>query len=339
MSKHKNDRPVPPGNPEPDNFQRIFENDEGPAEILSRLLLNKPIWQGEIDADFRQAAAYYVHLRTFGFVTEKDRAESMEFLEDEIRQIESEEDYTDGPQGIYRCFGEPFERTVYRFRVARRGKIIDIEPRVPYMYAMHGVLLMKRNRPLEARAAFEKALSFNPVCAHRILYLIDTFRAVGDLENFYRLTIDAFKTAFTSFQIAMLYRNLAYYFTEKKLFTEAHVLYNFSLSYDRHEILNDMLRENPLERIAEKSGRKVKKPTKNQFYICVGKHSFPLGSDDKVFSLAGRYADAAQRKRKWEDARYYYKILYDISPGSPFYASKLDELDSRLGFSPSFFGE
>ena len=86
-------------------------------------------------------------------------------------------------------------------------------------------------------------------------------------------------------------------------------------------------------------GQQVKKPTKNQFYICVGKHSFPLGSDDKVFSLAGRYADAAQRKRKWEDARYYYKILYDISPGSPFYASKLDELDSRLGFSPSFFGE
>ena len=123
------------------------------------------------------------------------------------------------------------------------------------------------------------------------------------------------------------------------MFTEAHVLYNFSLSYDRYEILNDMLREDPLERIAEKSGRKVKKPTKNQIYTCIGRYSSPLGCDHKVLSLAHRYAESAVRKRKWEDARYYYKILYDISPSSPLFAAKLDELDSLLGFPSSFFDE
>ncbi len=322
----------------PDNFRRIFEEDGGPASLLSRLLPDIPFWRMELDASFRRAAVYHVHLRTFGFVTERDRAESLEFVEDEIRRIESERDYGDSPRGIYRCFEEPFERTVFRFCVARKGKILDVEPRVPMMYDTLGTLLMKLNRPFEARAAFEKALFYNPVSESRILNRLDTFRAAGDWENFYQLTLGAFKTAFTSFQIAMLYRNLARYFTEKKMYADAHVFYDFSRQYDRLGVLNDILREDPLERIAEKSGRKVKKPTKNQFYDCVGRHTPPLGCDDKVLSLAYRYADAALKKRKWEDARYYLKIVCDIFPNQSA-AAKLNDLDSRLRFPSSFFGE
>lgn len=333
MTQRKTGRPGTP-----DNFQRIFENNgeppellREPRELLRRVLMDKPVWRFELDESFQQAAIHHAHLRSFGFVSERDRAESLDYVKSEICRLESDHDYSDTPQGIYRCFDEPFERTVFRFCVARKGKILDIDPQLPMLHDMHGVLLMKMNRPLEARAAFEKALFYNPVCEPHILNRLDTFRAVGDLENFRQLTLDAFKTAFTSFQIAMLYRNLAYYFTEKKMYVEAHVMCDFSLKFDRCGVLNNILREDPLERIAEKSGRKVKKPTKRQFYICIGRHSPPLGCDYKVLSLAGRYADAAVRKRKWEDARYYLKILYDISPDSSV-AADLNDLDSLLGF-------
>ena len=80
---------------------------------------------------------------------------------------------------------------------------------------------------------------------------------LGDLNNFFRLTVDAFKIAFRPQHVARCYRNLGYYFVEKELYSEAIACYLLSLQFEK-----DALQvQSELYYINSKTDGKVKEPS------------------------------------------------------------------------------
>ena len=97
---------------------------------------------------------------------------------------------------------------------------------------LYGSQLVELNRIPEAQEALKKGLRWDPICFRMMSEYIETYKMSGDLEQFYILTKEAFKIAFRSTDLARCYRNLGYYFVEKKLWSEAISCNLLSLEYD-----------------------------------------------------------------------------------------------------------
>ena len=83
------------------------------------------------------------------------------------------------------------------------------------------IILIDLQRPKDAEAALAKAMHWNPACAQIAFERAETCKLQGDMEGFFRLTLDTFKYAFSPKQVARYFRNLGFYFTEKGLWEES----------------------------------------------------------------------------------------------------------------------
>ncbi len=138
---------------------------------------------------------------------------------------------------------------------------------------------------------------------------IETFKMLGDLNNFFRLTVDAFKIAFRPQHVARCYRNLGYYFVEKELYSEAIACYLLSLQFEK-----DALQvQSELYYINSKTDGKVKEPSIEEAKKYAEKYGFPIGADDDILGLSFSLGKHFYQEKAAEAARYFLGITYDLT--------------------------
>ena len=255
------------------------------------------------------------------FLLKKEFNKALKIIEDLILELDENQPYKDDEVSEYYNFEEYFEEVLFQ-ELNKTEKEIRRVP-VPYtrIYNIYGYILYELDKFNEAKRCLEIGLGWNPVSFKLMSEYIEILKVKGDLENFFKLTINAFKIAFRPQNVARCFRNLGYYFAEKELYSEAKAAYIMSLQFERDS--EQALKE--LYYVDEKTDHKLEKPPIEKVKEYAAKYSFPIGADIDVLTLAYQKGIKSLENKEPFAARYYFSILYDLTH-DPEIKQALDKL-------------
>ena len=246
-------------------------------------------------------------------------------MEDLIRKIEELNAYQDGIASEYHTFNEPFEDVLYRFRYEPEKDLRQAD--IPYseIYLLYGTILVELQDFEKAKAILKTALRWNPIAAPINFEYAEIFKMIGDYEEFFRLTVDAFKLAYRATDIARCYRNLGFYFIEKELYQEAAGCYFMSTLFEPES--KQAMSE--LYYISTKTNKEAVNPSNKEMKKISNKYGFPLGPDDDVVGLSFVHGKHFYEQEDYGWAGYFWNITYDLTKDDEI-KKRLDELEQKL---------
>ena len=152
-------------------------------------------------------------------IYKKDYDKALSIMEPLVGKFDGALPFQDDQVSEYRIFDESFEEVLYRFRYRPEKDVRHAPVPLTEIYLLYGSLLIDLKRIPEAQESLKQALYWNPVSFKITSEYMETFKMMGDLDSFFRLTVDAFKIAFRPEHVARCYRNLGFYFVEKELYS------------------------------------------------------------------------------------------------------------------------
>ena len=240
---------------------------------------------------------------------EKKFDEALVLMEGLIRKLEEAGMFTDDQVSEYHCFNEFFEEVLYRMNAKPTRDLRRATYPFDEIYTLYGSLLIDLQRPKDAEAALAKAMKWNPSDARIAFEHAETYKIRGNMESFFKLTINIFKCAFRPKQVARCFRNLGFYFIEKELWEEAVACFTMSLQFDKESTLA----MSELYYIQQKAGRTIPTPSMDQLKSYAEKYGFPVGADPDVLGLSFAYGKHFAEQGDAAGARYCWQITYDLT--------------------------
>ncbi|MBE6621845.1 MAG: tetratricopeptide repeat protein [Ruminococcaceae bacterium] len=236
-------------------------------------------------------------------------ATAMKLSEALVESVERNPMFKSDEVSEYFSFYEFFEELMYEFYNNPEKTIRQVELPFAEIYFQHGSLLFEQKRYVEARNILSKARRWNPVNAKIAFEYMETYKVLGEIEQFAELTKETFQYAFKAADLARCYRNLGYYFVEKELYKEAAGCYLMSLQYDSE----NKTAQSELYYIQTKAPRGFKEPTLDELQEYGVKYGFPIGASDDVLGLAFSYGKHFAQDGQTEGAIYCLKIAYELT--------------------------
>ncbi len=137
---------------------------------------------------------------------------------------------------------------------------------------------------------------------------IETFKMEGNMDKAFELTVEAFKIAIHSDQVARCYRNLGYIFVEKKLYPEAVACYVTGDQFEK----DAKQTQSELYYIQQVTGQTFN-PSMKDLGEYSEKYGFPIGADREVVDLAYYYGKQFLESKEYEGAKYCLGIAYELT--------------------------
>ena len=245
-------------------------------------------------------------------IYKKDYYKAREILESLISKLESADMYSDDEVTVYKDFGETFEDVLYLHRCSseKNEKILK-GAGYPYatIYTQYGGLLFELGEHQKAIDALRKARKWNPINADITFELAENYKATGDLETFLETTKEAYAGCFRERTLARYYRNLAYYYSEKKKYREATACIKVSGHYDS----TSANIQSELYYIQEMNGgKRIDLSGEDVDEILEAEGISPFADRD-VLGLAGSLANNCIKNEQWQAAEYFLEIFYDLT--------------------------
>lgn len=245
-------------------------------------------------------------------IYKKDYYKAREILESLIQKLEDASVYTDDEVSVYRDFGESFENVLYMFRAkAELNERIVRGAGYPYatIYTQYGSLLFELGEHYKAIEALEKARKWNPISADIAFEMAENYKVMGDLETFLKITREAYENCFRERTIARYFRNLAFYYSEKKKFREATACIMASGHYDN----TSANIQSELYYIQEMNGgERINLSDDDIMDIFEAEGISSLAHRD-VLGLANSLAVNCIENEQWQGAEYFLEIFYDLT--------------------------
>ena len=129
------------------------------------------------------------------------------------------------------------------------------------------------------------------------------------MERFFELTKEAFQIAYRPASVARCYRNLGYYFTEKKMWDLAVACIVLSMQY----VPRDKNAQSELYYIEHMAGRKINMPEFDEFKKYADKYGFPTGESETILRLAAECGSHFLNEGRDDMAAYFLSIYYDLT--------------------------
>lgn len=242
-------------------------------------------------------------------IYKNDFDKALKIIEALVKKIEDMNAFQDDQVSEYHVFEEFFEEVLYQHRNNPEKDIRRAQ--IPYteVYLLYGSLLLELKKIPDAQVALEKGLHWNPVSFRIMSEYMETYKIIGDLDRFFALTLDSFKIAFHAKDVARCYRNLGYYFVEKKLYSEAIATYLLSNQFDGQS----KQVQSELYYINEMTKSKIKKPSIEDVKKYAEKYGFPMGADGDILGLAFAYGKHFMEQNASNAARYFFSIVYELT--------------------------
>ncbi len=240
---------------------------------------------------------------------EKKFDEALTLMEGLIRKFEDSNMFSDDQVSEYHCFNEFFEEALYKYHEEPTRELRRATYPLDVFYTQYGSLLVDLQRPKDAEAALVKALHWNPADVKIMFERAETRKVQGDMDGFFKLTLEAFKYAFRPKQVARCFRNLGFYFTEKELWEESVACHTMSLQYDNES----NLAMSELYYIQQKAGKVIQPPKMDRLRKISEQYGFPVGADQDVLGLSYHYGKLFAEQGNTEAARYCWEITYGLT--------------------------
>lgn len=268
---------------------------------------NKAEFQTIMEREQMGMEATLEEIRFAIFRKEYKRAEQM--LSAMVEKFETNGMFRNDQLTEYHSFYEPFEEVLYRFLDRPKKKLYNLELPYAQIYHEYGALLLELGHYDQARYILQKAVQWNPTNAKIAFDYIETYKKSGDLETYFRLTGKAFHYAFRKEDVARCYRNMGYYFIQKKEYQIAMGCYLMSIDFDGE----DQTAPSELYYIQAVTKGMISKPTQEELEGYAKKYGFPIGADQIVVGMAWQMATKYMDSEKYDAAIYYLKIVYDLT--------------------------
>lgn len=225
-----------------------------------------------------------------------------------VKKIESGPMPSDDNATTFLDFSTPMERILYSYNKRLEKRIMP--PFGPYgeIYFLLGSTLIELGRTEYARTALEKALRWNPANCDFAFEYIETFKMQGELDEFFRLTVEQFEYAYTPRHVARCFRNLGYYFIEKGELSVAYGCYIQSLRYEESQSAAAELYY--IQSIADES---FTPPVDEEICAAAEKYGYPNGPHDTVIGLLYEISQKCIEDNEYELAAYYFELLCDLT--------------------------
>jgi tetratricopeptide (TPR) repeat protein len=240
---------------------------------------------------------------------QKNYDKALEIMEGLVNSVEKQGWFNDDAVSEYHCFNEFFEEALYRMLYEPKKDLRQAE--IPYLdiYLYYGIVLIDKERIVDAIEAFKKGLKWNPICFTLNSEYREALKMSGRMDEFFSETIKAFKIAFRPKDLGKCYRDLGFYFIEKKQYSEAMGCYAISTSFDKDskQAMSEMYY------IQGETGGKVKEPSIEELKAYAEKYGFPVGADNDVVGLAIGYGKHFLDNGESEGAKYVFQIAYDLT--------------------------
>ena len=241
-------------------------------------------------------------------IYKKDYDKALQMTEALVKKAESLNAFQDDQVSQYFVFDEVFEEVLYDHRYKPTRDLRNAPFPYTEMYAIYGSLLVELGRLEDARAVLQKGLRWNPMNFYIMSEYVETFKMEGDMDTFREKTMEAFRIAIHAPQVARCFRNLGYYYVEKKLYSVAMAAYFLSMRFekDSKQVQSELFYINQVAGV-------IKPPSYEEAEKYAKKHGFPMDADSEVLGLAYTYGKHYMEEGKSEPARYFLGILYELT--------------------------
>ena len=214
---------------------------------------------------------------------------------------------------IYYSFYNYIETLIYWKKYNPSKKILQTENNIANVYYLLGFINFETKNYGNAIQYLDKAIEWNPVNSRIRLEKADALRNIGEIER-YRIEIEkTYPYIYESSYMAKYYRELGWYYSEKKIFDLANALYTQSVSF-----LNTDLAKNELMYIAQQEHREARFSTKEEISKLFKEYNIPFGISNEITQFIYEDSQNLLKEKKVQLANYLYRALYDITLDKKF---------------------
>jgi tetratricopeptide (TPR) repeat protein len=243
----------------------------------------------------------------------KNYKRALEIIESLLPRIENEDGellfYREDSVSQYFNFRNPLEKNLYIEIYKPQKEVRDMEEEYGVFYSVYGRLLFELKRYPESKRALIKAARIIPINVETIFELSEISKVHGAWQEYKNYTIQALEIAYSSASLSRCYRNLGYYFIEVHNIKAAIAAYYTSLQFEP----NSAMTYGQLFYIQKHFRVPTPMPTRDEAEAILNAHDIQFGPNDIVLNLAAKLGRSLELARKYNMARFFYSILYDLT--------------------------
>lgn len=242
-------------------------------------------------------------------IYKKNFDKAKELLESMVTKFEDVNFYQDDSVSEYHTFNSLLEEILYENIHETKKEIRRATEPYSILYLTLGSVLFELGELENAKVALEKAIHWNPIDPNITFEYAEVFKIQGDLDGFLKSTMSAHQHCYQKNHLARFYRNLGYYFIEKKLWKMAAGCYMFSLHYE-----NDHKNaQSELWYIQQQAGEDFEIPTQSELLIDFGEYNIPFGANRDVVGILVALGKQGKEHGNFDFARHYLQIAYELT--------------------------
>ena len=190
-------------------------------------------------------------------------------LEDILKEVKEKD--VENENNTYYSFGNYAEEVIFYSIYGNKKKNIYPEYNISEIYYLLGVVNIDLKNYGLAIDYLNKSLRWNPINISAMFEKATAFRIFGDLERFKAEIEKTHMYIYNSIYMSKYYRELGWYFVEKKLFGLGNALYTYSNCFYKTNIA-----ENELKYIAQQENRTVMYTPMNEVTQYLRDYNIPV---------------------------------------------------------------
>lgn len=270
----------------------------------------KKTFDAMMDEDIRPMEDALHEARSLLQAHELDKAQTvLANLVDQADDAKKRGLFQDDALSEYYCFSEPFEEMLFMFRKKPEREVRRSVIPFAEIYSLYGQLLLERGEARAANYVLKEAVRWNPANAAIAFAYADSFKKLGDMEQFMEITRGIFPYAFRPADLARCYRHVGDYFINNEQWAEAKGCVLFSLQFDE----DAPMAQQQLADIDEKTDGDVVAPAIEILEALAAIHDFPLSADENIVQLSYMYGQGFLKQNNTDAARYFLSIAYGLT--------------------------
>ncbi len=241
-------------------------------------------------------------------ISEKDFDKALDLLGSTVAKYEETPLFENDEATEYYCFAEPMEELLFLHLNNPKKEVKHAGVDFLTLYYLYGSVLVELGCAEDARKALAKAKRWNPASAAAAFEYGETFKMVGDADNFFKATMEIYPYLFTKKSIARFYRNLGYYYTEKEDYYTSACCFMFSGGYENHPMI-----ASELAYIEQVTGKRPD-PNLEDLAGCFEEHGIPLSVNEEILKIAYSYGKHFFAEQNKDAVSYFWGIFAEFVP-------------------------
>ena len=222
--------------------------------------------------------------------------------ESNVKEVEDE-------KNTYYTFGNYAEEAIFNYIYKSKKQNIYPEQNISEIYYYLGFINIDLKNYDLAVEYLDKALKSNPINISAMFEKATVFRMKGNLDRNRAEIEKTFIFIYNSSYLAKFYRELGWYYVERKIYDLGNALYTYSNYFYR---TNNA--ENELKYIAQQENREIRYTPIAEINQYLKDYNIPINFNRSIVNcIFDELQKVKNNNEKRSSARYYSNLMYDMT--------------------------